>query len=64
MRMRSEHAERTRPCGIWERAAALAAGGVHVYDPARPWNWAYGQLVNDPRFWEEEIEGHAAMVLA
>ena len=63
VRMRSEHMERIRRRGVRERAEALAAGGRHPFDPARPWHWVWEQAVLDTKFWKDEVEDPGLTVL-
>ena len=62
VRMRSEHFERLRRRGEEERAAALAAGGTHLFDPSAPWGWVFDQACSDFEFWKTEVEDVGAAV--
>ena len=55
-RMRAEHLERIRRRAEEERAAAIAAGGVHPFDPAVPWDYCLKAATLDRHFWEEELD--------
>ena len=56
-RTRSEHAPRIRRRLAEEKTAALKAGKDHPYDPLKPWEEVFAQLVlgEDP-WWRGELE--------
>jgi len=64
VRARLEHLERVRRRGQQELDAAHAAGGVHPFDCARPWEWSLRAVVEDTSFWRRELEEPAILVLA
>jgi len=63
VRCRGEHMERIRRRGDEARARALAAGGTHAMDPARPWDWVWGEACADVAFWRVELEEPALLAL-
>ena len=63
VRMRQEGMERIRRRGEIERQEAIDANGKHEYNPNRPWDWVWSQAVLDNRFWKEELEEQALLVL-
>jgi len=63
VRCRGEHMERIRRRGDEARAKAEAAGGSHPLDPARPWDWVWGEACDDVAFWRVELEEPALLAL-
>lgn len=55
-RMRSEQSGRIRRKGERERTKALAAGGTHDFDPKKPWEWVWDQMILDAEWWKTELE--------
>ena len=55
-RMRSEHLERIRRRVEEERAAAVASGTTHPFDPSMPWDYCLKAAAADRCFWEEELD--------
>ena len=55
-RMRSEHLERIRRRAEEERAAAIASGSTHPFDPTVPWDYCLKAAAADRHFWEEELD--------
>ena len=51
VRARSEHLTRTKRAGAAAREQAIAAGGTHLFDPAKPWDWVFREAANDGQFW-------------
>ena len=45
-RTRLEHLKRIRRRGISEKKEAYQEGKAHSYDPAKPWDWVFGQLTS------------------
>jgi len=63
VRMRGEQMERIRRSGESCRALAVAAGGTHPMNPARPWDWVWGEACDDTSFWRSELEEPALLAL-
>jgi len=63
VRCRGEHMERLRRRGDEARATAIAAGGTHPMDPARPWDWVWGEACSDATFWRTELEEPVLLAL-
>lgn len=49
-RMSSEHKERIRRRAEAERAAALASGGAHAFDPDTPSDYCFRPAASDRKF--------------
>ena len=64
VRARREHMVRVKRRGLLERERALARGGEHDLDPAKPWDWVFRQTVEDGSFWKRELEETALLVKA
>eukprot|EP00435_Cladocopium_sp_Y103_P028948 s1750_g7.t1 len=64
VRARLEHAERLRRKGHDAHEKALRAGGITDYDPAKPWEWVWNQLAQEPDFWHREVEEPCILLLA
>lgn len=64
VRARSELLTRTKRAGIEAKAQATAAGGVHPFNTAVPWEWVFNQAANNDKFWRKELEDKALLVVA
>ena len=64
VRARQEHWERCRRIGAEAKAQADAAGTSHDFNPAKPWEWALRALIEDNRFWKEELEDPCLLVIS
>ena len=69
-RGRLEHLERLRRRGsVSYQTAVLAASGhqtpvVHMFDPGKPWDYCFDQLIADKEFWQEQHTEGALMIRA
>jgi hypothetical protein len=63
VRTRREKMERVRRRGAEEQTQALAAGRTHLYDPAKPWNWVFAEIINDMAWWRKELEDPCLLFL-
>lgn len=43
---------------------ALRAGGATDYQPQKPWEWVWNQLVQEQEFWHREVEEPCILLLA
>ena len=62
-RCRLEHMEPLRRTAIAGRNKAIAAGGSHDFDPARPWNSAT-KAAKDDQYWDDKFTDHVLLVAA
>ena len=64
VRARQEQVERVRRRGQESFDTAQRAGLSHDFDPARPWEWVWGELTLDVNFWNREITEPCMLYLA
>ena len=64
VRWRRERCLRVKREGEIALATATAAGGVHPYDPGRPWEWILKQASSDSDWWRKELEDQCLLILA
>ena len=64
VRWRRERCLRVKREGEIALATATAAGGVHPYDPGRPWEWILKQASADGDWWRKELEDQCLLILA
>ena len=63
VRARQEHWERCRREAAEEHRKANAAGQTHAFDVSKPWEYALMLLINDFRFWKDELEDPCILVM-
>eukprot|EP00971_Amphidinium_carterae_P334914 6470463-Amphidinium_carterae.1 len=63
VRARMEEAERLRREGAIEHEEARNAWGVHAFSPKYPWEWVYAQLPRADRFWKEQFDDPAMLII-
>ena len=68
VRMRSEQMGRLRRQAeaSFQKAFESANGGpfVHDYDPGRPWNHIFNLAIEDKKFWHDELEYNALLMVS
>ena len=64
VRMRSEEVPRILRRLEREHAAAVAAGGTHVFDPDKPWELVWATAVKQHDWWLKEVKEPALLYLA
>jgi hypothetical protein len=62
VRFRMEHLLTLRRRGADEADAAARAGGIHEYDPNRPWDWCMKKGLDDFHFWKDTLEDPALLI--
>ena len=62
VRMRQEEMPRICRRGQSEYDDALAAGGIHPFNPSQPWDWVWDQANNASSFWRRELEEPCLLV--
>ena len=63
-RMRSERRIYHKRQGAEEHRKLCALGAASDYNPERPWDYVWGQSVEDHYFWRREVEEPALLIVA
>lgn len=64
VRARMEHVERLRRRGQEGYDRARQAGLTHEFDPLKPWEWVYLELIADFSYWQKELVEPCMLLLA
>jgi hypothetical protein len=64
VRTRLEQAERTKRRLLSEKVKADSLGKVHDYDPSKPWEGVYAELIKESDWWREQLEDPCMLLIS